>query len=205
MPVINNGGGLTPSTLYLDNLECFAVVIATNSDGGILWEQPIIMIQNRYASTMLNSWDGGLNIDDENGTIMASMIGAGRKSDNNTFEGVLMGNIGLGTGGGVGFENAHTNPDSLDSDNLGYANQSGLGLYGFNDGAQSFGFNIDGSAFLGKAGSGRIIFNGNYGVIASANWFFGNPDLAEVYGMDQVGGIVSHNLETGSTYNPIHE
>lgn len=199
MPVINNGGGLTPSTLYLDNLECFAVVIATNSDGGILWEQPIIMVQNRYASTMLNSWDGGLNIDDENGTIMASMIGAGRKSDNNTFEGVLMGNIGLGTGGGVGFENAHTNPDSLDSDNLGYANQSGLGLYGFNNGAQSFGFNIDGSAFLGKAGSGRIIFNGNYGVIASANWFFGNPDLAEVYGMDQVGGIVSHNSETGIT------
>ena len=199
MPVINNGGGLTPSTLYLDNLECFAVVIATNDDDGILWEQPIIMVQNRYASTMLNSWDGGLNIDEENGTIMASMIGAGRKSDNNTFEGVLMGNIGLGTGGGVGFENAHTNPDSLDSDNLGYANQSGLGIYGFNDGAQSFGFNIDGSAFLGKAGSGRIIFNGNYGVIASANWFFGNPDLADVYGMDQVGGIVSHNSETGVT------
>lgn len=199
MPVINNGGGLTPSTLYLDNLECFAVVIATNDDDGILWEQPIIMVQNRYASTMLNSWDGGLNIDEENGTIMASMIGAGRKSDNNTFEGVLMGNIGLGTGGGVGFENAHTNPDSLDSDNLGYANQSGLGIYGFNDGAQSFGFNIDGSAFLGKAGSGRIIFNGNYGVIASANWFFGNPNLADVYGMEQVGGIVSHNSETGVT------
>jgi hypothetical protein len=198
MPVINNGGGLTPSTLYLDNLDCFAVVIATNEADGVIWEQPIIMVQNRYASTMLNSWDGGLTIDDENGTIMASMIGAGRKSENNTFEGVLMGNIALGTGGGVGFENAHSATDLSDK-NLGYSNQSGLGLYGFHDGAQSFGFNINGSAFLGKAGSGRIIFDGNYGVIASSSWFYGDPKLVDEYDSNQVGGIVGHNTETGKT------
>jgi hypothetical protein len=58
-------------------------------------------------------------------------------------------------------------------DNLGEGVHSGLGLYGFHDGEQSFGFNIDGSAFIGKASKGRIMFDGNNGFIASANWFTG--------------------------------
>jgi hypothetical protein len=34
------------------------------------------------------------------------------------------------------------------------------GLYGYHEGAQSFGFKADGTAFIGKAGGGRIEFNG---------------------------------------------
>jgi hypothetical protein len=83
---------------------------------------------------MLNSWDGSLTIDEKNGTIMSTMIGAGRKSKNNTFEGVLMGNIALGTESDIGFEHVYTD-DTLNSTNLGYANHTGLGLYGFHDGA----------------------------------------------------------------------
>lgn len=113
---------------------------------------------------MLNDWDGSLTINKENGTILSSMVGAGRKSANNTFEGVLMGDVALGSGSNIGFENGK---------NIGLANQTGIGLYGFQDGKQSFGFNIDGTAFLGKSGRGRIIFNGNSGTIASANWFTG--------------------------------
>ena len=190
MPMINNGGGLTPSTLYLENLDCFAVVRAKIGND-VVWEQPIIIVQNRYASSMLNSWDGNFAINKENGTIMSTMIGAGRKSKNNTFEGVLMGNIALGTESDIGFENASA-PGFLDQTNAGYSNQSGLGLYGFHDGSQSFGFNIDGSAFLGKAGAGRIIFNGNYGVIASANWFSGDPRFIEQYPdrASEAGGVV---------------
>ena len=189
MPVINDSNGLTPSTLFLENLDCYAVVQA-RLDNSIVWQQPIIILQNRYASSMLNSWDGSLTIDEKNGTIMSTMIGAGRKSKNNTFEGVLMGNIALGTESDIGFENVYTD-DTLNSTNLGYANHTGLGLYGFHDGAQSFGFNIEGSAFLGKAGAGRIIFNGNYGVIASSNWFAGNdpqehPERGGVVGRDIV-------------------
>jgi hypothetical protein len=63
------------------------------------------------------------------------MLGAGRKSINNTFEGVLMGDVQTGAG-----TNAVTE----------------LGVYGFHDGAQSFGFKVDGTAFLGKANRGRI-------------------------------------------------
>jgi hypothetical protein len=62
-------------------------------------------------------------------------------------------------------------------DNLGEGTHSGLGLYGFHDGEQSFGFNIDGSAFIGKASRGRIMFDGNKGFIASANWFAGGGEI----------------------------
>lgn len=191
MPVINDGGGLTPSTLYMANLDCFAVVQGLIGKS-IVWEQPIIILQNRYASAMLNSWDGSLTIDEKNGTIMSTMIGAGRKSKNNTFEGVLMGNIALGTGSDIGLENA-SSTGFLDQTNLGYSNQTGLGLYGFHDGAQSFGFSIDGSAFLGKAGAGRILFNGNYGVIASANWFAGDPTCVDTDGNPNGGGRVGYD------------
>jgi hypothetical protein len=102
------------------------------------------------------------------------MIGAGRKNaKNNTFDGVLMGNVEL-----------ESNISPADNPNLGLDNKSGIGIYGFNDGAQSFGFNIDGTAFLGKSGRGRIIFNGNYGVIASANWFSSGGSIG-----GETGGI----------------
>ena len=165
MPVINANGGLTPSSLYLDGLDCYAVVEASIGNA-VQWKQPIIIVQNRYGSTLLNSWDGSLTIDKKNGTILATMIGAGRKSSNNTFEGVLMGDVATNAGLGSGF-------DESGGASIGTSNHRGLGIYGFNDGAQSFGFNIDGTAFLGKAGKGRIIFDGNYGIIASMNWFSG--------------------------------
>jgi hypothetical protein len=67
-------------------------------------------MQNRYSSPMLNSWDGSLKIDEDNGTIMSTMIGAGRKTYNNTFEGILMGDI------------------------TGTTDSNGIGLYGYHDG-----------------------------------------------------------------------
>jgi len=48
---------------------------------------------------MLNSWDGKLTIDEDNGIILSTMLGAGRKnSQNNKFSGVLIGDIKSGTG-----------------------------------------------------------------------------------------------------------
>ena len=153
MPKIIGGNTLVPAPLYLDGLKCHLIVEGKNGKDEVLWKQPIIILQNRYSSPMLNSWDGSFQINEENGTIMSSMIGAGRKNANNTFSGVLMGDVGLNI-------EATLNP----------GNHSGLGLYGFHDGAQSFGFNIDGTAFLGKANKGRIVFNGNSGQIASASY-----------------------------------
>jgi hypothetical protein len=115
MPVLNSENRLTPAPLYIDNLEYVPVVICeVNED--IAWVQPIIVTQNRYASSTMNDWNGSFTIDEKNGTILSTAIGAGRKEEDNSFSGVLMGDIGKGM--------------NFDTDNM-----DGLGLYGFNKGA----------------------------------------------------------------------
>ena len=148
-PNLNEENCLVPCAFYVDDSEnpVYSVVIAKNQSGNVLWAQPLLILQNRYGSPMLNSWDGSLQINEENGTILSTMVGAGRKNSNNQFEGVLMGDVG-----GTVYDGA-----------------TGLGLYGYHQGAQSFHFGIDGTAFIGKSGGGRIEFDGNKAVIQSAS------------------------------------
>lgn len=184
MPVLNSANGLTAAPLYLDGLEdsYYPVAICT-VNSNILWVQPIIITQNRYASSTLNDWNGSLTIDEKNGTILSTAIGAGKKEENNSFSGVLMGDIGKGM--------------NFDTDNM-----DGLGLYGFNKGAQSFCLSSDGKAFFGKAGRGRIYFDGDSGTISSASYEMvrRNFDEMAVAGMliDMDDGYI-HML--GSVYN----
>ena len=139
-------GKLTPKEMFLSDEKPIAVEAIV--DGEVVWTQPILIIKNKYSSAMLNAWDGEMCIDQENGTIMSTMVGAGKKDVNNTFTGVLMGDVAAG----AGFDER---------------NHKGIGIYGFHQGAQSFGFNVDGTAFIGKAGRGRICMDGNKGTIAS--------------------------------------
>ena len=171
MPTLNEKNGLNASNMYMGNMDCWCAVECWLKDletatydtkYSLIWVQPIFILQNRYPSPMLNSWDGSLTIDKKNGTILSSLVGAGRKTRDNTFEGVLMGDIE----GSAGIINA--------------GNKSGLGIYGFNDGAQSFGFNVDGTGFIGKSGRGRILFDGNEGTIQSASY---TADEEKPYGM----------------------
>ena len=154
MPKLDSQNRLVPCNIYLEdnadgnNREAYPVVLCTKNGGSILWAQPIYCMKNRYASAMINKWDGSLVIDKENGTIMSTMLGAGRKNSANQFEGILMGDVG-----------------SASEDNA-----TGVGLYGFHKGAQSFNFSVDGTAFIGKSGRGRIKFNGNSGTITSASY-----------------------------------
>lgn len=152
MPTLSDKNILVPSKLYIENIDCYATVEAIDNNGGLLFVQNIIIMQNRYPSTFINQWDGSFQIDEENGTIMGTMFGAGRKNSDNQFEGVLMGDVAAGTG-------------------FNYDNKTGIGIYGFNKGAQSFAFLNDGTGFIGKSGAGRILFDGNNSIIASANWF----------------------------------
>lgn len=170
MPVLNSERRLTPAPLYINNLDYIPVVICTVKDettgvNDIAWVQPIIITQNRYASPTMNDWNGSFTINEENGTILSTAIGAGKKENDNSFSGVLMGDIGKGL--------------EFDPDNM-----SGLGLYGFNFGEQSFCLNTDGTAFFGKAGRGRIVFDGTSGTISSASYetVRRNPD-AGIAGM----------------------
>jgi len=94
--------------------------------------QALPFARNLYSSSLLNSWDGKLTIDENENAILAQMISAGVKNSNNTFTGVVMGNWA---------ERADT---SLDIP----------GLYGIKDGAQVFGFKTDGTGFIGASGRG---------------------------------------------------
>lgn len=151
MPKLNERNCLIPCHIFLENnggTMVYPVVTCEDEDAVVIWAQPIYCMKNRYASAMINKWDGSLVIDEENGTIMSTMVGAGRKNSENQFEGVLLGDVG-----------------SASEDNA-----TGVGLYGFHNGAQSFNFNVDGTAFIGKSGRGRIKFDGTSGTITSASY-----------------------------------
>lgn len=118
-------------------------------DGAILWSQPILIMQSQYDFAMLNSWDGNLTIDENNGIILSTMIGAGKKDNENRFSGVLIGDIKEGT-------------NLEDTEKM-------TGVYGFHEGVISYGFKEDGTAFLGKYDNGRIVFDGNSAIIKSTD------------------------------------
>ncbi len=146
MPVLFFNGD---DNTNIQGFNCDYAICLYNKDNDkdYVFIQPLIITRNQYGSTILNNWDGQIKIDKEGNYILSSMLGAGKKDIENTFSGVLLGEFGKGWGR---------------SDNR-------IGLYGFHQGAESFGFNVDGTAFLGKSGSGRIEFNGNSGIIRSAD------------------------------------
>lgn len=113
----------------------------------IFWVQPIVIIQTNSFSSFINEWDGSFSLDEENNQLMAARLGAGRKNDDNTFSGVLLGDWRAEDG---------STPVT--------------GVYGFDHNIQSYGLREDGTAFFGKAGNGRINFNGNLGLIYSGNF-----------------------------------
>lgn len=149
-PTIQPTGEFMPTKMYYTGLS--PVSVNAYLDGAVVWTQPLLIIQNKYASAMLNDWDGNLTIDEKNGTILSAMMGAGIKNEDNSFSGIVMGDMGKV------------------SDNFDPNNKTGIGLYGLDHGAQSYGFNVDGTAFIGKSGKGRIHFDGNNGTITSGNY-----------------------------------
>lgn len=155
VPILNPDNTITASQIYISDetqgqngLPFYPVVTCTR--GGVnIWHQPLVIYQNRYPNSMINNWDGNFKIDEDNGTILSQMVGAGIKNNDNTFSGILMGNVG-----------GKTNADNAD----------GLGIYGYHHGAQSLNLSVDGTAFFGKSDRGRIYFDGNSGTISSASY-----------------------------------
>ena len=139
------GYRLEPINMYVDGAnEKLCIVGYMNNQA--VWSQPLLVMQNRYPSPMINKWDGSLTIDEEENVILAAQIGAGSKDSENRFSGVLMGDWGR---------------DDTE------ASLGKTGLYGFHQGAQSFGLMEDGTMFLGKSNKGRLLFDGNKSQITS--------------------------------------
>lgn len=139
---------LYPLAFFVKEAPLYGVQASV--DGSIVWTQPILVLQNKYPSAMVNRWNGKtLEIDETNGTILSTMVAAGKKEKNNTFSGVLMGDC-----------SPSGSDDSLRT----------TGLYGFRQGKQSFAFKEDGTAFIGESGFGRINFDGTKGEIKSSSY-----------------------------------
>lgn len=140
---------LVPTQIYVQNTNEKVCLYCTHN-GSTVWSQPLLIIQNKYPSKLINEWNGELEIDNNNNAIKAARIVAGCKESDNTFSGVM-----LGDWSGQDAEANITN---------------NTGIYGFNKGSASFGFRDNGTAFIGKAGTGRIEFDGEKSIIQSATY-----------------------------------
>lgn len=140
---------IPPGIFYSNTSKVISIRVENTGNQETIFMQPILILQNQFGNSMLNDWDGNLLIDEDNNSILAAQIAAGKKDTNNTFTGVLMGAV----------SEKDTNDSTPKS-----------GLYGYHQGVLSFGFKEDGTAFIGKSGRGRIEFNGTSGTITSSNW-----------------------------------
>lgn len=172
--LVNNGlySLKVPSIYIKENNLCRLVGKVGNNT---VWIQPLYIAQNAYNSPLLNAWDESVSIDEEGGTIMAPMIGAGKKNTDNQFSGVLMGDV-----------------KKADND------ISLTGLYGYQNGIQTFSLTEDGRAKFGASGNGQIQIDGNRGIIQSGNYAMDNKTgmLIEL----EKGHIDAYNFELNSKY-----
>lgn len=121
------------------------VSICAKQGESVLWSQPILFLQNKWDKELLNDWDGKFYIDDKEGTILSNLLVAGKKDSNNTFTGVLMGEISKAGG----------------SDRT-------TGVYGYREGALAFSFDENGNAFIGQKDGNRLEFkNGQFSLTAT--------------------------------------
>lgn len=145
----NDEYNLNPLAIYVEDSLIYGVQACY--EDYVLWTQPILVLQNKWASNVINKWDGkSLVLDEVNSSIIASSIAAGKKNNDNTFSGVMMGDWS-GTDSGKEITNQ-------------------TGVYGFDHGSMSYALTEDGKAFFGKDGNGRIYIDGNSATLQSADW-----------------------------------
>lgn len=164
-PTIRNNI-ITPKNSLDMSLENKPFGLIFKKGNSIIWIQPIIIGINHYFSSIINEWDGSLQINEDKNYILSSAYVAGGKNGSNRFTGVVMGELGT-------ISNETISP-------------LGTGLFGYYNGVQSFALTAQGGngEFSGKItakqGSviagwettenvfGKVNKNG-YGIALSAN------------------------------------
>lgn len=103
---------------------------------------PIHFLLNKYGHAALNDWDGNsIQIQNDQGFILAPQVGAGIKNDSNQFTGMLMGEVK---------EVNQSHPD--------------VGLLGYHNGDRTMYLSAyDGYAIFGKFGPGQLILDPSSG------------------------------------------
>lgn len=153
---------VTPKTTFdgygLNNsVQCEAIV----GNDKIYIHIPVHQYLNRYGHAALNDWDGNsIQLGNENGdTILAPQVGAGTKETDNSFTGILIGNVRKGDG------------------------KEQQGLFGYSKGQQSIFLDAKtGNATFGVSGTGQITMKPNSGTIEGGKYNYntavdknGNP------------------------------
>ena len=73
--------------------EILPIVNLTHPTKGTI-QIPILLLTNRFEYAAINGWDGtSIKLDEENNTVLAPMAGFGKKEEDNSFTGVVLGNI----------------------------------------------------------------------------------------------------------------
>lgn len=103
----------------------------------LVWLQPLLIIQNSWNSDMINDWDGSVEIDTEKGNIKSPIFMAGKKTDNNKFTGVVLGDV----------QRASI--------------RDAVGLYGFQDSWLRYKLDENGAFYVGSGNNNFISFNEN--------------------------------------------
>lgn len=158
LPVIKQDGTdeyyyhLFPKAMYFKDVNYgIAAVIYDGDSDNYLWSQPLLILIDPYGNEFLNNWGGELNIDYDNNTIMSAVMGAGKKESDNSFTGLLLGDL--------------PKVDGTDTK---------TGLLGYEHGEQAYGIFDDGTMFLGKSSRAQLKFNGSEGLIQNAGYDYGH-------------------------------
>ena len=174
--IVNNK--LQPLNIYVKDAPVYGVRASDvkDPDNSVLWIQPILVLQNKWPNGVINAWDGkSLEINKDTSTILAAAFSAGKKDENNTFTGVMMG-------------------DWKGQDVHGLMTEQ-TGIYGFQQGDMSYAFMENGTAFIGKSGYGRIYFNGEDATIESGKWKA--HEVGMQIDLDQPSLIMKYQPEEG--------
>ena len=142
MQFFSNGCTLLPANYNSKELPAINVVAYSSASLGatVLWSQPLLIMSNKWYSSAINEWNGTVEVD-ENGTkgsIKAPYFLAGLKNDNNTFSGVVIGDL-----------------HSADLD----VRRNTTGIYGFKNGQNRFQLTDNGYFFVGTGPNNYISFN----------------------------------------------
>lgn len=143
------GGKLIPAPFYIKDAPIYGV--RAIKDEKVIWTQPILVIQNRWASGVINNWDGKTVEINEKGYVLSPAVAAGKKNDDNSFSGVMIGDWSI-------------NKDTSDEITIN------TGVYGFDKGAMAYALKDDGTAFFGAEDKGRIYIDGNKATLYSSGW-----------------------------------
>lgn len=136
-----------------------------------------VMYLNAYGNVDINGWDGqGIDMNERDGTIFAVTVGAGyKRPSTNAFTGVLMGADRSQPRSEIpGYGMAY---DEEANKHMPYI----TGLFGYQDGVQSFALMENGTAFFGRADrGGRIVVDGaNATIYGGANGVMSSPEIGD--------------------------